>query len=878
MAHLPALILFLAWSATDPWAADLASYQATVDRVEESYLYLDRLDAALAFERAAEAAEEAVPWLLVEVDSDPAQVRALLAHGDTGAFATVDFAPADGLGGLPAALARLEDAIVARAASGGSAALPADLDLPVELLRGASRALDRHSVVLAGDRLDAFNERLRGRLVGIGCRIVRQDAGLVVRDIFPDGPADLAGLRSGDEVLRVDGVSTVGMDLDEAVERIKGERGTQITLVLRRVDPATGQATERVEVLVRDEVRIPNVEWERTAGGVGLIRIDHFSQQTTRLLEDALADLAEPPVAGLVLDLRGNSGGSMLQAAKVVDLFVDQGVILETGGRGFARVSGLVQRVQAWPAAAEAAVPALATQAPLVVLMDPDSASASEIVAGGLALLGRSVLLGQRSHGKGTVQQPFLVREAQDALGEVKLKLTIAEYRLAEQTPVVEGLGLRPDLSTERVELSRTGLRLPSAVTIGEALGLVMEDPGWREGPAPQDRGDLLVALGEQVVLATAGPSRGAALEAAAGVLASWREEEEARLADAFQARGIDWSPDDSCRAPCRAPDLDVKVELAAPARAGGTARVLARVHNRGPAPVHRVVVRLTANSWRLPWHGITIPVGFVPPGEEGAGAAVVELPVQSTARQDLVAVTVESDRRPAVGAQPVLLDLPGELPPPVAVEVRGVPPADTGEAEPGLLPVEVLVHNRGAAPVTGLQVRFLHPQELRLEPVEREALVPRLEPGASATSRLSFRWTGDAPPTVAVPVPLEVEVERHGELLRADVPVRWTGPVASLVPPRIKAEVPLSAPAGDLPVRVSVSDDQGVRSVTAWWGGDKLAWRSGGGRSLELDLDLGVVDGTEALVVDAVDLEGVTTRRRWYVRAMSEGDGMAQP
>lgn len=878
MALLPALILPLAWSVPDAPAAELASYQATVERIEESYLFLDDLDAGRGFVLAAEAAEESIPWLLVEVEHDSDEVRALLAHGDTGAFATVAFPTARGLDGLPDALARLEDAITARAASGGSATLPADLDLPVELLRGTSRALDRHSIVLAGDRLDAFNERLRGRLVGIGCRIVRQEAGLAVRDIFPDGPADLAGLRSGDEVVRIDGVSTIGMDLDEAVERIKGERGTPIQLVLRRVDPGTGQVIEVEQALVRDEVRIPNVEWARTDGGAGLIRIDHFSQQTTRLLEDALADLSSPPVEGLVLDLRGNSGGSMLQAAKVVDLFVDEGIILETGGRDFARVSGLVQRVQAWPADADAAVPALATQAPLVVLMDPDSASASEIVAGALALLGRAVLLGQRSHGKGTVQQPFLVREARDQQGEVKLKLTIAEYRLAEQTPVVEGVGLRPDLSTERVELARGGLRLPSAVTIGEALGLVAEDPGWRDGPAPLARGDLLVELAEQVVLATSGPGRDEALQAAAEVLARWRRNEEARLQDAFQARGIDWSADDSCRAPCGAPDLDVSVELASAPRPGGTARVVARVHNRGPAPVHRVVVRLTANSWRLPWHGLTIPVGFIPPGEEGSGLAVVELPLQAATRQDLIAVTVESDRRPAVGAQPVLLQLPGQAPPPVAVEVRGVAVPYTGEAEPGLLPVEVVVHNRGEVALTGLQVRFLHPQELRLEPLEREALVERLEPGAAATARLTFRWTGDAPPTTAVPVPVEIAVERHGELLRADVPVRWTGPVASLVPPRVKADLPLSAPRGELPVRISVSDDQGIEAVTAWWGGDKRAWRSGGGRSMELDLDLQVDDATEALVVDVTDLEGVTVRRRWYLRAVPEGDAMAEP
>lgn len=873
-------------------AGELTTYQAAVERIELSYLRLDQLEASDAFRRAAEAAEDAIPWLLVDIDDDPdaGRLQAVLAHGDTGVFATVAIDRDAPLSALAPALDQLHDAIVERADLDATSALSDDTDVAVELLRGASRALDRHSIVLAGDRLDAFNERIRGRLVGIGCQIGQDDGVLVLHQIFPDGPAERAGLQAGDELVRIDGVSTVGMTLDDAIERVRGDKGSPVDLVVQRpvsVDALAGAADPALEALsfrlLRDEVRIPNVEWSRTDTGAALIRIDHFSQQTALLMRRALTELlADPTTPGIVLDLRGNSGGSMLQAAKTVDLFVDDGLILRTGGRDFQRVRGLVREVHAFPPDDDLSLPDGARTLPLVVLLDRGSASASEIVAGALQLLGRGVLVGDGTHGKGTVQQPFVLRPASPDQGEVKLKLTIAEYHLAEDTPVVEGVGLTPDVVTESVRLARGRADLPLHVVQGDALGLIQVGPGWRADGGVDERGDALLALAERIV-AQAGPaggSRTVALPAAAQVVAQVRQEEQDRLQDAMAARGLDWSADDLCDAPCGAPDAVVTVQVSEPPVAGDRVTVTVSVHNQGPAPLYRGLVRLSTGYSRLPWSDLVVPVGFVPPGETAVGTAQVELPGSSADRRDRVAVDLESDQRPSVALPSVDLDIVGRPPPALRATVRRLPPGpghDSGASSPQTLPVEVAVHNDSREDLTGVQVSFEAPADPALEVLDREALLLALGAGDTEAAVIELAWTGDGPPPASLQLELAIAAEVHGRVLEGEVDVPVDG-VATLSPPRVRADVPLTAPRGQLPVVVEARDDGAVDHLTVWWRGDKLAWRSGDGDGLALDLQLDVDPGTHTLVVDAVDDSGHSTRQRWYVHGEDEADATAEP
>ena len=215
------------------------------------------------------------------------------------------------------------------------AELPLDeVDLDVLLLAGAAQALDQHSRVLYGERLQAFDKRLKGTYFGIGARVRTENGRAVLSQVFVDNPAHKAGLRTADELISVDGQSLVGMGVKDITELLIGEQGTQVMVQVRRAvrDEPDGEVLDFV--ITRDEVREPNVSWKVLVGGFGYIRIDHFSELTEVYLLQGLDELEAQGALerGLVLDLRDNTGGSMLQSAKSADAFVPAGDLVRTVG------------------------------------------------------------------------------------------------------------------------------------------------------------------------------------------------------------------------------------------------------------------------------------------------------------------------------------------------------------------------------------------------------------------------------------------------------------------------------------------------------------------------------------------------------------------
>ncbi len=460
-------------AARPAWAGERDLYDRTVNLIQAHYLDVATLDGLAAWRGAAKSAEDAIPWLVTEGEG----TQLILRHGATGPIGELS-APEGPLGStlhLAAALDAMEDAIRA----GG--ALPDDVDLPIELIRGLTRALDKHSTVLARSRLESFDERISGRLSGVGARMGTVKGRLVVKEAFPGGPADEAGLKAGDVVLRVDGHSTLGQSVNQVVRHIRGPVGTQVLLSIRR---ESGPQPEEFDlVLTREDVVIPNVTWRRRPSGVGVVTIDHFSEQTAMLLTQALVEMesGKAPLRGIVLDLRGNSGGSMIQACRSVDLFVESGVVLRTEGRDGERVDNLLREYRAHPEPNE-------STAPVVVLVDESSASAAEILAGSLSRLNRAVLIGQRTHGKGTVQKLYTVRGGGPE-ERARLKLTVARYKLPGDIGIEPGVGLPPDLLVRPITFSAEGVRYdPTDPGAGAVLDWVDERPGWRRGDnAPQD-------------------------------------------------------------------------------------------------------------------------------------------------------------------------------------------------------------------------------------------------------------------------------------------------------------------------------------------------------------------------------------------------------
>ena len=287
--------------------------------------------------------------------------------------------------------------------------------------------LDPHSGFLSRQALEDLTQGVSGNFGGLGIQIDMFEEAVRIIAPIDNTPAARAGLKAGDLILALDGEPIYGKTLTEAVDIMRGEIGTSIQLTVYR------QATEDRFDVVIERGLIPEVSvYSRVeSNNVGYLRIANFTGRTVRELEEAIAKVisqAEQPLAGFILDLRSNPGGSLRGAIDVSDAFLDSGEIVSTRGRG-----GALD--QAWSARRGDLTAGL----PLVALIDGGSASASEIVAAALQDNQRAIIMGQRSFGKGSVQS--LV----DLEGGAGLKLTTSLYYSPSGT-AIQGVGVMPDI------------------------------------------------------------------------------------------------------------------------------------------------------------------------------------------------------------------------------------------------------------------------------------------------------------------------------------------------------------------------------------------------------------------------------------------------
>jgi carboxyl-terminal processing protease len=311
-------------------------------------------------------------------------------------------------------------------------------DLEHIALRGALGALDRYSTVFSGRSSEDFKIRFEGKLSGIGARIGRRDGDLIAVRVFPGSPADRGGLKDGDAILSIDGDPTRPLSVEEAVGRIRGRAGTLVALGVQR-------GTEQKELLdlriTRGEVVIPSVEARVLDGErrIGYAQIYQVSRETAVEFRGRVEELG--PLDGLVMDVRENTGGSMVAAAQLADEFLDSQMIVRTVTRDGLPSDGRSRL------AADAHV---RFDMPLVILVDGQTASAAEIISGALQPLGNVTLVGQKTFGKGLVQQVMPMPD------ENLLKITVAEYLLSDDRAINEK-GIDPAVVLFPVSETRLG-------------------------------------------------------------------------------------------------------------------------------------------------------------------------------------------------------------------------------------------------------------------------------------------------------------------------------------------------------------------------------------------------------------------------------------
>lgn len=270
---------------------------------------------------------------------------------------------------------------------------------------------------------------LWGSFEGIGAHVSMEEEGLTVISPIAGTPAEREGVRAGDRILEIDGENTSGMTLTEAVLKIRGPEGTTLTLLLLHQGEDEPVAVE----ITREKIDLESVLLEMLPHDIAQIKITYFSLRTGEEFTAALSEALEGEVRGIVLDLRGNPGGTLNTVVDVAGQFLDGGIVLY-------QLDSEGERSE-WQASSGG----LATDLPLAVLIDGGSASGSEVLAGALRDRGRAPLIGTTTYGKGSVQ---VIRDISDGSA---LYVTTARW-LTPDGHLIEGVGLTPDIEVEGAE------------------------------------------------------------------------------------------------------------------------------------------------------------------------------------------------------------------------------------------------------------------------------------------------------------------------------------------------------------------------------------------------------------------------------------------
>ncbi len=389
--------------------------------VKENYVDPKRVKPKEMMITALEYVEKSVPDVLVEGSAETGKIN-LNVNGKTREF---EIAHVDSLWKMSFALKDVFDFIAKNMRP-----IEDTRDVEYAAAIGMLSTLDPHSVLLRPEQYREMKLSTKGEFGGLGFVIQMREGNLTVVKVLPNTPAKRAGIQKDDQIKRIGEESTVNMDLNEAVSKLRGPVDSKVTITVER----KGWDKPHVMTLSRAMISIESVQHKLLAQNVGYVRLKNFQGNTTRDLEAALADMRKQAEAkggsmkGLVLDLRGNPGGLLEQAIQVSDTFISNGVLVATVGLS----DKLREEKRARAQEGE-------DNYPIAVLVNAGSASASEIVAGALKNLNRAVIIGRQTFGKGSVQVLY------DFPDDSALKLTIAKYLTPGDISIQE-VGIIPDI------------------------------------------------------------------------------------------------------------------------------------------------------------------------------------------------------------------------------------------------------------------------------------------------------------------------------------------------------------------------------------------------------------------------------------------------
>jgi carboxyl-terminal processing protease len=655
--------------------------------VKDNYVDPKRVKPKEMMLSALEYVEKSVPDVLVEGSAETGKVQ-LNVNGKQREF---DISHVDSLWKMSFTLKDVFDFI-----NKNMRPIEDTRDVEYAAVNGMLSTLDPHSVLLRPEVYRDMKLSTKGEFGGLGFVIQMKEGNLTVVKVLPKTPAHRAGIQKDDVIRKIGEESTVNMDLNEAVSKLRGPVDSKVSITVDR----KGWDKSRPMTLSRAMISIESVQHKLLAGNVGYVRLKNFQGNTTRDLQAALSEMSKQAAAkgglkGVVLDMRGNPGGLLEQAIQVSDTFLSSGTIVSTVGLS----DKLREEKRAHPTEGEDSYP-------IAVLVNSGSASASEIVAGALKNLDRAVIIGRQTFGKGSVQVLY------DFPDDSALKLTIAKYLTPGDVSIQE-VGIVPDIQLlpTRATEERVNIFAPRR-SIGEAdldqhfgnpdsgsVAKKREDvlgrekpleslnylkvttkkaataeaakpaPGTLKGPAlhgekdplldvdvggqsedlddqldaeSQDeiKEDFEVQFARDFVLKAPSNNRQEQLKQGKAFIEQKRREEEQRINAAIAALGIDWSAGPTPKAVNLetrfVPGADAKI------RAGEVLEMVVTAENKGGEPLKRVRAWTESENPYLDRREFLF--GTLAPGEKKSWTVKVRLPKDLTSRRDEVTVKFHDD------------------------------------------------------------------------------------------------------------------------------------------------------------------------------------------------------------------------------------------
>ena len=831
-------------------------------RIQLDYLELGRLDFSELQEAALLALEREIAEVRVVTPQSKSESQRILFRESTLVKLDSPLSLREMYEGLQSLILKLHEK------------LPEYQSTELELiaLGAIMSSLDPHSVVLPPSSYAEFNENTRGRFAGVGIVIGIRDKQLTIISLMEGGPAERAGLRIGDQVKEIDGESTKKMSLSAIMQGLRGEIGSRMDLTVER------SGKEITYELLREDIQISSSDSVDLRFDDGIpfryLRLKLFQEDTSTDLEKQLDNLDS--VAGLILDLRGNPGGLLQEAVRVSDLFLppEKRIVSTQTNTDLTSYdshqllsSTKIQNI------------------PIVVLVNGQSASASEIVSAALKVNNRAIVVGEQTFGKGSVQSIWGMP------GNFGLKMTIARY-LTPDNLSIQDVGVQPDLQLDPLYLSENDIHLRSLQQESKAENYIlhyMRDSEDEETDMDKPLSAAEIENDDYVRIAVRllrehlpyQETMKATLARSHAMLQAQAEKEV--VSEILQQAKLDWTL--SSPSPTELPDLQISFEqeidlgvwqgITPPFAPDRKLRIKVQLENKGSMPMERVLV---VSESSIDWlDDIEFPFGKLEGGEKGLWVREIDVDQQENPSWlPLDFLVLEGEDQELLRKEFLWSVVPDELP----TFSMGFQIIDNGSAGS--------VGNGDGIPQSGETLALKVNLEMQ-DPQELEEVVLRI--GSSEDGliwlqdRVEWKSLKDGQSyeeNLLVRTPQGIEQLGRWQVAlfvpRVDQALwnyHWMGkigPEARVEPPVlqtnfIRDDLPILTRDEELIWNIDLSDDNGLEDLQCFVNGKKLNYFSlNNKRSEALVWNSPLLEGKNLIELVARDSLGASIRHQWHV------------